>query len=1023
MDNGDQELEDFSVSILEVQDRDAIACSELQELKIEGSDCLIYDSLQELNFPCGSIASRDEFSTSRLNIQQNGDDDLMLHDEMKEGTIDNLAYDLLMDQNTPKVSSFWSGRMERVESDSRSSNSTIDDKAEAQLLTQSLEFTKVEEDAAIHGILSMEDITFKSIDLPSEDDQFDEDGSGTDKYMDALNTLESESETDFECQPMQQIIDISAKHRNDEIKRVHLKMHENGQNSEETSDDFVAAAPKFSSPIYSEDLVQAGPPLIAELSCGPDISEVDDLCQRTHNLDAFHSSIMVPSSSGLSMSDIEMHEHRCDMESTIDESLCRSPSSSKEFSKYSEILVHAESPRIASGFSSHDTSEVKCHSKSTENLDVSEVIALDSSVKLPSSSGFNIADSQDPAETVLLPKHQGIALDSSFSASLQPVTEISDTTSIKVWTNGGLLGLEPSKPLSPSGPNVVNNDFAAGSNKNDSNLASGLLMAKSLSNGSVSELEMLIKNPSLIEKNAKSDLANLSTDFACQNDFSGQIVRGSMNVVQAINHFDNSKMYHDKPDDGTAKKNLQILSATAESKFSKWEDSPQTRNFDNIRPNGLIKTSPVKSLAEVPSVHDKVLHSEASQDNINSPTNFGRGAANEKIQNGSFHNSEYEVANLTRVGLMQLNTPDFSAQGEKSGVGERVATFKNEYPVNACSSPPLEHMKISFHPIDVFASSKLKLKFPGVHHFHESIKDVMFPSFHLLPESAITIQDIEFESDDDTFYRSSSCISDEAMSQQSESTFEQWEPSEIPELDGDDVYDALHRISLDESISNAFELCGIENHNIHFDNNFRDHHSEELLEPMHNNHLFDLPTLDAVDPSKNLQEKQCRSDSQDCTNTMPHLCNEPTPLPPPPLPPAQWWVTKSELNEVDNEHYIMSNGPNHLDDEAPEALSLPSSASSKPSPYVARSQDPQFNGHREDDQTVNAKEMNDREDLLLQIRTKSFNLRRTMPAMPLGPSGPETNTKVVAMLEKAQAIRQAYVGSNEGGGDESWSDG
>ncbi|KAK9088889.1 hypothetical protein Scep_027971 [Stephania cephalantha] len=514
MDHGDQEHQEFSVSTLEVQDGDAIGCNELQELKIEGSDCLAFDSLQELNFPCGSIASRDEFSTSRLNIQQNGDDDLLLHDEMKEGTIDNLAYELI-EQNTSQVSSFWSGRMERVEPDSQSSNSTIDEKAEAQLRTQSLEFTKLEKDAAIRGILSMEDITFNSIDLPSEDDQFDEDGSGTDKYMDALNTLESESETDSECQPTQQIKHISAKLRNDEIKHVPLKMHENGQNSEESSDHFVASAPKISSLIYSEDLVQAEPPLITEHSCGPDISEVNVLCQRTHNLDVsvvnpFHSFTMVPSSSGSSISDIEeMHEHCCNMETTIDESLYRSPSSSMEFSKYSENLVHAESPHIVSGFSSPDTSEVNCHSKSTDNLDISEEIALDSSVNIPSSSGFNIADSQDPAETLLL---------SSFSASLESSTEISDTSSIKVWTNGGLLGLEPSKPLGPSVPNIVKNDFVAGSNENEGNPSNGLLMAKYLSNGSVTELEMLVKNPSQMEKNAKSGLENVSTDFACQND-------------------------------------------------------------------------------------------------------------------------------------------------------------------------------------------------------------------------------------------------------------------------------------------------------------------------------------------------------------------------------------------------------------------------------------------------------------------------------------------------------------------------
>lgn len=63
-----------------------------------------------------------------------------------------------------------------------------------------------------------------------------------------------------------------------------------------------------------------------------------------------------------------------------------------------------------------------------------------------------------------------------------------------------------------------------------------------------------------------------------------------------------------------------------------------------------------------------------------------------------------------------------------------------------------------------------------------------------------------------------------------------------------------------------------------------------------------------------------------------------------------------------------------------------------------------------------------KDNLLEQIRTKSFNLR---PAVSLRPriSGPDTNTnlRVAAILEKANAIRQAFVGSDEDD-DDNWSD-
>ncbi|WOH08069.1 hypothetical protein DCAR_0727506 [Daucus carota subsp. sativus] len=61
----------------------------------------------------------------------------------------------------------------------------------------------------------------------------------------------------------------------------------------------------------------------------------------------------------------------------------------------------------------------------------------------------------------------------------------------------------------------------------------------------------------------------------------------------------------------------------------------------------------------------------------------------------------------------------------------------------------------------------------------------------------------------------------------------------------------------------------------------------------------------------------------------------------------------------------------------------------------------------------------ERDSLLEQIRAKSFNLK---PAVVTRPSiqGPKTNLRVAAILEKANAIRQAFAGSDED--EDSWSD-
>ncbi|KAA8517706.1 hypothetical protein F0562_015180 [Nyssa sinensis] len=65
--------------------------------------------------------------------------------------------------------------------------------------------------------------------------------------------------------------------------------------------------------------------------------------------------------------------------------------------------------------------------------------------------------------------------------------------------------------------------------------------------------------------------------------------------------------------------------------------------------------------------------------------------------------------------------------------------------------------------------------------------------------------------------------------------------------------------------------------------------------------------------------------------------------------------------------------------------------------------------------------VDERDSLLEQIRTKSFNLKRTVITRP-SIQGPKTNLKVAAILEKANAIRQALAGSDEDDDEDSWSD-
>nr|XP_025648863.1 protein SCAR2 isoform X1 [Arachis hypogaea] len=65
--------------------------------------------------------------------------------------------------------------------------------------------------------------------------------------------------------------------------------------------------------------------------------------------------------------------------------------------------------------------------------------------------------------------------------------------------------------------------------------------------------------------------------------------------------------------------------------------------------------------------------------------------------------------------------------------------------------------------------------------------------------------------------------------------------------------------------------------------------------------------------------------------------------------------------------------------------------------------------------------LDERDSLLEQIRSKSFNLRPAAATRPIM-QGPKTNLRVAAILEKANSIRQALAGSDEDDDTDSWSD-
>ncbi|GFP91714.1 protein scar3 [Phtheirospermum japonicum] len=418
---------------------------------------------------------------------------------------------------------------------------------------------------------------------------------------------------------------------------------------------------------------------------------------------------------------------------------------------------------------------------------------------------------------------------------------------------------------------------------------------------------------------------------------------------------------------------------------------PETSNVTSVTfwtNGGLLGLQPSKppdwSISKAPqdpSQSDQTENSKHIEEDLNTDTSTFRKTlwkippADLDIKLGKLgervHQNNYAADILPNKKPLLGEDQNRRAVAIRTFSGRNKDLFGGESPIfSPASSPPLAHMKISFQPIDGFETSKLKLKFPNgnTNSNGESVGDI-FPSFQLVPEVSINRAIVNSDSDADTFYRSSPSLSDDdSHSNQSESNSEQWESSESPTSKDRDLYDALRRVSLAESVSTVSE--------------------KGLQFPFVENGSF---------------RKELRNDIVSPKSVV-GPAYVPTPAPPP-LPPVQWQVMM--FDHMQSASTISQPKPAPINVVPIDTVNVQKSKSN-----LQKS-----NGQREVKQ---GKSVDVKDDFLHQIRTKSFNLRPTLTTKPTVPSGGSTNVQVTAILEKANAIRQA-VGS-DGEDDGNWSE-
>ncbi|KAE8723005.1 SCAR family protein, putative isoform 3 [Hibiscus syriacus] len=829
--------------------------------------------------------------------------------------------------------------------------------------------------------------------------------SEPDYYMDALNTIESEYENDIGCYTKREVEQWSENEvkcqmkweveQNDGANHVNTENREDGMPA--VTDDNVVhhlsmVESSASSNIISSNGISTSlpdpypsqnPPIEQMLQLSGKSSDPDNLpstdlytSDEIHNI---HPVQMLPK-----VTDDNADHHPLIIESSASSNIISGIGISTSLPELSPSEKFSTEQMLQFSGKSSDPDNLPstdlCTSDEIHNISLVEPVISDPS----SSSGYSVSDSA--SDSII----------NSASDSQNSHTEFSGVHSVGFWTNGGLLGLQPSKPP----------DFAV----------------STTSQGSAAKTSEAFGPPN-------------QTVMALRNGPEG-------NSIKAV---ENEESIQKLPGSCCEKTSLPI--ADLDASLAKPVTSHCNSSLDSFNDVGSsINTSFSHGNNQPVTLNVKATSVESDEENDdNSSRMFGLG--HKSLVNGfqrkvSIGQNGESEPTTSKTGAFEQRNGHQTTSNQKISWTAFNEQIGNGSPVNSLtSSPPLEHMKISFNAIDGFETSKLILQFPDGNHCKESIRDI-FPAFQLVPLPAFPGHDVASDSDDDTFCRSSPYLSDDCLSPCTESNSEQWESGETPESKDPELYDALRRLSSMEPVSSLLQTVEGANDSAHVNRGNKSIVHGNGLEPS----LLVFPDLPSFDSTNPVLQDETKSNSNQKNHLELQNTMELTSLSAAPHP--QWRVSEPCFGVTEERQHSLSESLRHELDL--KLLGSIISQNSKP-PSVKQQQihdngiavEPdkkvdqeklyrqkdlfmqvnleKLNKQKDANQLISGSDVDEKEEFLHQIRTKSFNLRPTVTSKPSVTSAPMTNVSVTAILQKANAIRQA-VGSDDGEDDDTWSD-
>lgn len=552
-----------------------------------------------------------------------------------------------------------------------------------------------------------------------------------------------------------------------------------------------------------------------------------------------------------------------------------------------------------------------------------------------------------------------------------PLGNTSYAPSVKLWSNGGLFGVEPSKPLDPRVLHSSSTDPVPGSTTSTFSLPKYVL--KSWKNESETILD------------ANFSFNGTTSGVSSSAKYNDGIYLGSSSLVQRDS---NVTLFPARACNAVQLNGFSKPLSSCNGNQQRDIEFKQKSHASKPLPSGVFDVNQVNDPIDTDQsfIETVAATTTGTVNGTSSAKDCSFGKNTEYISSGFSEFAHRFLAHSFQQKLTITKPGSHSTTDEKKKSEEisclnrhketretLIKTSDSSYSKQA--SPPITEMNASFQHTNGSGNSKVKLKVLE-NSSNDNNEDFIIPSFQMLQGSVDPSPDIVSELDDDTFSRSCSYASENIVSPHTNSNSELWANDDKSECEDHEFFDDSPKNPLSNiSFSSCMNFQPINHFNMDTANDLRNYvgnsHVNDPYVP-----AFDLPDLDSSTSLRNLQG---RHDSWTFNLTSFELQTNGIP-PPPPLPPMKWRLSQTAL-VGDNEVASIAHETKHLKGPQVPKISFPCQQdqdASRPCLSEPKQVQVKFSVQKDPSYGISNKEFNLREELLREIKNKSYKLRRTM---------------------------------------------